>query len=311
MTNGWLIQSTGAPPLSGFTGPFAVNNVWAMDVGRPNSEPCKISRTGDSIVGISINNGSVCNDAGDGYPALEINGNGDPNHSLRGIDISAYTELEGASSNQTGIYLNDASDVTIHSYVVALNGSGGSKSNGITITESATNRTQMIRVIASQLAGNSTSTGGSGCYLNNTISGECQTVPLSLVTQNTDYFYLGEGGVNGVSAPTVTSGNDILHLTANGVNGGGPTTPMRINGASGFIAVPFTFDSTVGGQQGFNPPVSAVVNLPACNSSSEGTHAVANDCNAVCTAGHPSCTSGGSVHCEMYCNQSGWVETGR
>lgn len=61
---------------------------------------------------------------------------------------------------------------------------------------------------------------------------------------------------------------------------------------------------------GFNPPITTSKRMPACSSSIEGSHAVANDCKSNCTAG-ALCSSGGSIHCELYCNGNSWVETGR
>jgi len=59
------------------------------------------------------------------------------------------------------------------------------------------------------------------------------------------------------------------------------------------------------------PPINAVASLPACTASTEGAHAVANNCNAACSAGG-TCTSGGATHCELYCGTgSAYVETGR
>lgn len=58
------------------------------------------------------------------------------------------------------------------------------------------------------------------------------------------------------------------------------------------------------------PPIAATGVLEKCTPDLEGSHGVFNDCNADCSAGG-SCTTGGSTHCEVYCNGSSWVETGR
>jgi len=58
------------------------------------------------------------------------------------------------------------------------------------------------------------------------------------------------------------------------------------------------------------PPVNALASLPGCGASTEGGHAVANNCNAACSAGG-TCTAGGATHCELYCTGGGYVETGR
>ncbi|MDE2232870.1 MAG: hypothetical protein KGJ90_01945 [Patescibacteria group bacterium] len=58
------------------------------------------------------------------------------------------------------------------------------------------------------------------------------------------------------------------------------------------------------------PLITAIASLPTCNSSVEGAHNVVNNCNAGCSAGG-TCTAGGSTHCEVYCNGTAYVETGR
>jgi len=58
------------------------------------------------------------------------------------------------------------------------------------------------------------------------------------------------------------------------------------------------------------PAIGNIGSLPGCSSSLEGTHAVANDCNAWCSVGG-TCTGGGSTHCEVYCNGASYFETGR
>lgn len=57
------------------------------------------------------------------------------------------------------------------------------------------------------------------------------------------------------------------------------------------------------------PPKAAIASLPGCVSATEGMHGVATDCNAACSAGG-TCTTGGAINCEMYCNGSTWKETG-
>ncbi|HEY6339275.1 MAG TPA: hypothetical protein VIW68_12350 [Candidatus Sulfotelmatobacter sp.] len=58
------------------------------------------------------------------------------------------------------------------------------------------------------------------------------------------------------------------------------------------------------------PPVGAVAGLTPCSAGTEGQHSVATNCNAACLAGH-ACTAGGTVHCELYCNGTSLIETGR
>lgn len=64
-------------------------------------------------------------------------------------------------------------------------------------------------------------------------------------------------------------------------------------------------------ENGVLPPVNTLASLPACTGANEGLHAVADNCNAACSAGG-TCTSGGTTHCELYCNSTpAYVETGR
>lgn len=62
---------------------------------------------------------------------------------------------------------------------------------------------------------------------------------------------------------------------------------------------------------GLGPGKAAIASFPACVAALEGNHLIATTCNAGCVAGN-TCTTGGTTHCEMYCNSSpAWVETGR
>jgi hypothetical protein len=57
--------------------------------------------------------------------------------------------------------------------------------------------------------------------------------------------------------------------------------------------------------------VAPLSGLPACGATTESAHAVANNCAAACSAGG-ACLTGGSTHCELYCNGgTSWIETGR
>lgn len=54
-----------------------------------------------------------------------------------------------------------------------------------------------------------------------------------------------------------------------------------------------------------------IASISSCTAALEGAHAIATTCNAGCSAGG-TCTTGGTTHCEVYCNSSpAWVETGR
>jgi hypothetical protein len=57
------------------------------------------------------------------------------------------------------------------------------------------------------------------------------------------------------------------------------------------------------------PPINAIGSLNACGSAYEGSLAVATDCNAACSPG-ATCTTGGSTHCQVYCNGTAYKETG-
>ena len=58
------------------------------------------------------------------------------------------------------------------------------------------------------------------------------------------------------------------------------------------------------------PVVSDIGSLPGCSSRLEGMRAVAQNCTASCSTGGI-CVSGGSTHCEVYCNGASYVETGQ
>lgn len=58
------------------------------------------------------------------------------------------------------------------------------------------------------------------------------------------------------------------------------------------------------------PVVANLGSLPGCSPALEGMHAVAKNCTASCSAGG-NCLSGGSTHCEVYCNGVTYIETGQ
>ncbi|HKW17140.1 MAG TPA: hypothetical protein VJO35_06505 [Terriglobales bacterium] len=63
-------------------------------------------------------------------------------------------------------------------------------------------------------------------------------------------------------------------------------------------------------QSYLSPPMARIRSLRKCASINEGSHAVAKDCSEPCGSGKK-CVSGGVTHCELYCNGSEYVETGR
>lgn len=58
------------------------------------------------------------------------------------------------------------------------------------------------------------------------------------------------------------------------------------------------------------PQIANIGSLTSCSSSLEGVNSVANNCNAACSVGG-TCTAGGSTHCQVYCNGTTYIETGR
>jgi hypothetical protein len=61
---------------------------------------------------------------------------------------------------------------------------------------------------------------------------------------------------------------------------------------------------------GARQPVNMLANLPACTSATENISPTATNCSAACSIGG-TCTAGGTTHCQLYCNGSAYVETGR
>jgi hypothetical protein len=61
---------------------------------------------------------------------------------------------------------------------------------------------------------------------------------------------------------------------------------------------------------GVRQPVNTLANLPACNSTTENISPTATNCSAACSSGS-TCSGGGTIHCQLYCNGSAYVETGR
>jgi len=123
---------------------------------------------------------------------------------------------------------------------------------------------------------------GIGCTGNNRANGVgCGAITLisPAVNNFTGGFY-GDGIDQANLGVSLTILNDQSH--ASGIS---------------YIPVPTTTVANVG-------------NLLTCNPKIESAHAVANNCNATCSAGG-TCRSGGSTHCEVYCNGTSWIETGR
>jgi hypothetical protein len=90
-----------------------------------------------------------------------------------------------------------------------------------------------------------------------------------------------------------------------------PMTDQNINGelnVNGNIRINGNTRIDATGDQ--LPVVAGIGGLTSCGSGVEGIHGVATNCNTACSAG-ATCTAGGAIHCEVYCNGTAYVETGR
>jgi hypothetical protein len=107
---------------------------------------------------------------------------------------------------------------------------------------------------------------------------------------------LSIGGTGGTLTNHVGLQIEDQTVVGNGTN----SNPVAIQTVGG---APSKFNGLI------SPPIAALASLPSCGAATEGGHAVATNCTG-CSAGS-ACTTGGSTHCEMYCNGSSYVQTGR
>lgn len=145
-----------------------------------------------------------------------------------------------------------------------------------------------------------------GIYGGNwTGSGSSESLILMPLTSSTDYFLglhdlsfssFGSGPIVSVGTPT---GN--LRITADNVYvGGSPVTEATMAGAT-YAADVFVNNGT---------PPDTIANLGTCNAASEGQERTQTNSTAACSAG-TTATNAGTTHCQVYCNSSNWVQTGR
>ena len=114
----------------------------------------------------------------------------------------------------------------------------------------------------------------------------------------------GSGADWGLTRSVLGDGNSgIVFGTVNVT----PDTGIERTGV-GMLTVRNTLAASSTG--GMIPPINAIGSLVACGASTEGVHGVADNCGAGCWAGS-TCVEGGTTHCEMYCNGTSYVETGR
>jgi hypothetical protein len=144
------------------------------------------------------------------------------------------------------------------------------------------------------------------------------TQPAMRVVINANYATAAKVSVPAISVGTITG--SFINLAPGDNSRFYPSTMVSCASAQSTVVVDYPNGS--GGKIlnscpglmdvslfGFTPPIAAIGSMAGCSSSIEGAHAVANNCKKSCSAGG-SCSSGGSIHCEVYCNGKSWVETG-
>ena len=143
-----------------------------------------------------------------------------------------------------------------------------------------------------------------------TVAISCQgnTIAYSAAFSPTDV------GVFGASVQNAT----FLNALKNYVTGSATGTDAQIqsyfydnNGAGKIqeISTSELFPNQSG--SGWKENITSLGNQTACSATYEGVSWVVNNCNAACSSGTTSCTSGGTTHCEMRCNGTSWIQTGR
>jgi hypothetical protein len=143
--------------------------------------------------------------------------------------------------------------------------------------------------------------------------------PASRVVINANYAAAAKPSVPAISVGAITA--SYINLAPGDNSRNYPSTMMSCTSAQSTVIVDYPNGSGAKIANscpglvdlslfGFTPPITDIHGMPACSNSIEGSHAVANDCKSSCAAG-TSCSSGGSTHCELYCNGSAWAETGR
>jgi hypothetical protein len=155
------------------------------------------------------------------------------------------------------------------------------------------------------------------------VTGVFVAQPLGTNRQWTNDFTCAQGSTSGAcllagalsdsngvtSTPVQFLGRDSGGTLHTSQIQGGPNGELQLYPASG-LPVQFYGNTQMQSSSVMVPPIANIGSLAACSSGTEGAHAVANNCNAACSAGGD-CTSGGSTHCEVYCNGTSYVETGR
>lgn len=114
-------------------------------------------------------------------------------------------------------------------------------------------------------------------------------VDIFVAANSSQLLYCTAANACGVGIP---SGLDVtLHLACNSCSDSSDPPISTVNA-------------------GFAPPLN-IGSFPSCTALLGGNHLTANNCNSGCSAGG-TCTSGGSISCEMYCKGSAtsWLETG-
>jgi len=86
--------------------------------------------------------------------------------------------------------------------------------------------------------------------------------------------------------------------------------PIDIEAQAGRFNQLYGISSTTDPSGYWAPAKNTIELMQGCAGYDEGSQNVATDCNASCTNGG-TCAGGGTTHCQLYCNGSAWVETGR
>jgi hypothetical protein len=113
--------------------------------------------------------------------------------------------------------------------------------------------------------------------------------------------------VNNAGAPWQVSILDFTHIIISDWNHGQP--PFHNMSAANVHTWWWQSQSSQTQAAPYVGPIGFLA--PLCTATMEGSHVVATNCNARCSAGR-SCAAGGTSRCELYCNGSQqWIETGQ
>ena len=180
---GWLVQGT-----STTDGPFVLDGCWATGDANTGARPLVVrTNSTHGVHSVAIKGGGYVG-PGSGFPAIEVNGNGNTNNVINTILFDSVYAEDFTNTPATAWKLTDVSNVTFVNCSCGL--AANAASVGIDISQSTTGLTRGIQVVGFY-------PGSSACIgINNHISGE-QIGTSTIVIAS---YYFGQADPSGARA---------------------------------------------------------------------------------------------------------------